>query len=249
MSYILDALRKSEQQRQRGAAPSLLATQVTTAPPRQPAVLIYGLAAAVLLVAGIAIGMLRPWRAEAPAPQPVAVKPPEPVVPPTPPAPAPASVEITIKTERSTPATAALPQPAPPPAGDVPKAQVPAPAHGPAPTLGAPAPNVPSATASIPENKASPPAPERPAATPPPDAAPERTLTLAELPLSIQQEIPKLSVSFHIYSGNPKSRLVGINDRMLREGDSVEPGLVLEQITPDGMILTYKGYRFLRGPR
>ena len=48
---------------------------------------------------------------------------------------------------------------------------------------------------------------------------------------------------------NPKDRLVGINDRMLREGDSVEPGLVLEQITPDGMILSYKGYRFLHGSR
>jgi general secretion pathway protein B len=58
-----------------------------------------------------------------------------------------------------------------------------------------------------------------------------------------------LSVLFHIYSANPKDRMVGINDRELREGDSVEPGLVLEQITADGMILTYKGYRFLRGSR
>ena len=54
---------------------------------------------------------------------------------------------------------------------------------------------------------------------------------------------------FHLYSGKPKDRLVGINDRTLREGDSVEPGLVLEQITPDGMVLSYKGYRFLRGTR
>jgi general secretion pathway protein B len=74
-------------------------------------------------------------------------------------------------------------------------------------------------------------------------------MTFAELPLSIQQDIPKLSILFHVYSGNPGGRLVGINDRMLREGDSVAPGLVLEQITPDGMILAYKGYRFLRGSR
>ncbi len=74
-------------------------------------------------------------------------------------------------------------------------------------------------------------------------------MTLAELPPSIQQELPKLAILFHLYSGNPRDRLVGINDRMLREGDAVEPGLVLEQITPDGMILTYKGYRFQRGSR
>ena len=241
MSYILDALKKSEQQRQRGAAPSLLATQVTTEAPRQPAAVLYGLATAAVLVVGIAIGMLRPWRAEAPAPQTVAVKAPEAVAPPTPPAPAPAAVEITIKTERQAPMPAPATQPAPAPAGEIGKAQVPVSATT--------AQGIPSATTSTPESKGLPSAPEKPAARPS-DAAPERTpQTFAELPLSIQQEIPKLSIMFHLYSGKPKDRLVGINDRMLREGDSVEPGLVLEQITPDGMILNYKGYRFLRGPR
>jgi general secretion pathway protein B len=52
-----------------------------------------------------------------------------------------------------------------------------------------------------------------------------------------------------VYSGKPKDRLVGINDRMLREGASLGPDLVLEQITPDGMVLSYKGYRFLQGTR
>ena len=242
MSYILDALKKSEQQRQRSAAPSLLAAQVADAAPRQPAVLIYGLAVAALLVVGIGIGMLRPWKAEAPAPQSVAVKPPEAVLPPAPPAPAPApaQVEITIKAERPTPAPAT--PPAPSPAGEVAKAQVPAPA--------APAQTVAPRSAAAPENKASSPAPEKSAGARAANAAPERALTtFAELPPSIQQEIPKLSILFHIYSGTPKDRLVGINDRILHEGESVEPGLVLEQITPDGMILTYKGYRFLRGPR
>lgn len=238
MSYILDALKKSEQQRQRGAAPSLVAAQVTDAAPRQPAGLLYGLAVAALLVVGIAIGMLRPWQAAAPALQSVAVKPPEAVVPSPPPAPA--TVEITIKTERQTPVPAPTTPPALPPAGDAVKPQVPVPA----------AQTVPSKSAAAPEKKASSPAPERPAGARPADAAPERMpTTFAELPASIQQEIPKLSILFHIHSGNPKDGLVGINDRTFREGDAVEPGLVLEQITPDGMILTYKGYRFLRGTR
>src|SRR5512141_2881513 len=68
MSYILDALRKSDQQRHRGAAPTLLLGQATAVAPRQPAYLYYGLLAAVLLGAGILIGWLRPWQAEQAAP-------------------------------------------------------------------------------------------------------------------------------------------------------------------------------------
>ena len=64
MSYILDALRKSDQQRRRGAAPALLTGQGTAAAPKQPALLSYGLLALVLLGAGIAIGWLRPWQPE-----------------------------------------------------------------------------------------------------------------------------------------------------------------------------------------
>ena len=56
-----------------------------------------------------------------------------------------------------------------------------------------------------------------------------------------------MTVSVHAYSGNPKDRLVGINNRMLREGDELAPGLKLEQITSEGMIFGYKGYSFRRG--
>ncbi len=56
-----------------------------------------------------------------------------------------------------------------------------------------------------------------------------------------------MTISVHAYSGNPRDRMVGINNRMLREGDNVAPGLKLEQITPEGMILGYKGYSFRRG--
>ena len=74
-------------------------------------------------------------------------------------------------------------------------------------------------------------------------------MTMAELPLSIQQEIPKMMITVHAYSRATQERLLGINDRMLREGDYLAPGLLLEQITPDGMIMNYKGYRFRHGVR
>jgi general secretion pathway protein B len=72
---------------------------------------------------------------------------------------------------------------------------------------------------------------------------------MAELPVPMQDQIPKMSISVHAYSARPADRLVGINGRLLREGDYPAPDLRLEQITPDGMILSYKGYRFRHGIR
>ena len=88
--------------------------------------------------------------------------------------------------------------------------------------------------------------PEKPAV--PADAAQEqKVIPMAELPLQIQQEIPAMTIPLHAYSSKPRDRLVSINDRMLREGESLTPGLRLEQITQDGLIFSYKGYRFRRG--
>lgn len=56
-----------------------------------------------------------------------------------------------------------------------------------------------------------------------------------------------MTISVHAYSARSADRMVGINNRMLREGDSVAPGLRLEQITPEGMVFAYKGYSFRRG--
>ena len=69
----------------------------------------------------------------------------------------------------------------------------------------------------------------------------------SDLPSSIRKTLPVMSVAVHAYSSMPGDRLVSINGRMLREGDALAPDLRLEQITPDGMIFTYRGYRFRRG--
>jgi general secretion pathway protein B len=75
----------------------------------------------------------------------------------------------------------------------------------------------------------------------------QNIIWLAELPLPLQQELPPMTISVHAYSARPGDRMVGINDRMLREGEYVVPGLKLEQITPEGMVFAYKGYSFRRG--
>jgi general secretion pathway protein B len=78
--------------------------------------------------------------------------------------------------------------------------------------------------------------------------APLRDVTpMADLPPAIQQELPPMSISVHAYSDKAGDRLVGINNRLLHEGQEVAPGLRLEQITRDGMILSFRGYNFRRG--
>lgn len=241
MSFILDALRKSDQQRQRSVTPTLMSAQVPASGARQPALFWYGLLAAALLGAGILIGWLQQGQVEPapPAIQASAHKSPETSVqkfapPPSPPA--------------AVPGTARKPAIQPPPREREQVVKVPA----------LPAPAI---AATQPETSARPPVLPGPvAATPVPPVAPKHeehavsnatakdagVMTMAELPPQIQQELPKLAVLAHSYSSKPKARFVFINDRMVHEEESPTPGLKLEQITPDGMIFSYKGFRFRR---
>jgi general secretion pathway protein B len=231
VSFILDALRKSDQQRQRSATPTLASAQSPAAQPGQPALLWYGLIAAVLLGAGILIGWLQqtppqPLYATLP---PVVTKPAE--APGFTSAPRPAFVDSVRKPEIQ--AT---------PANPVPNAMPPATAAAQAPTTAAPPLPLPAAVSPA-AREVTTPVPANAAADPTRESA---VLQLAELPPAIQQEIPKLSILAHSYSSKPKARFVFINDQMMHEEDYPAPGLKLEQITPDGMVFNYKGYRFRR---
>lgn len=69
-------------------------------------------------------------------------------------------------------------------------------------------------------------------------------MDLRQLPSAIQARLPPLSLSVHIYSANAEHRMVKINDRMLREGQSISPELQLKSITPLGVILNFEGNEF-----
>jgi len=73
-----------------------------------------------------------------------------------------------------------------------------------------------------------------------------RILKESELPPAIQQELPKVEISAHIYDSNPSSRIIVIRGSAVHEGDNVAAGLRLESIIPEGVILSYKGYRFYK---
>jgi general secretion pathway protein B len=66
-----------------------------------------------------------------------------------------------------------------------------------------------------------------------------------ELPDSIRTDVPEFKFSVLVYSVLPADRFVLINGQRLREGDSVQPGVVVEEIRLDGVIFSYRLYRFL----
>ncbi len=73
---------------------------------------------------------------------------------------------------------------------------------------------------------------------------PQGTKELYDMPPGIRHEVPRLTFSFLVYSDRPEERMVTINGRRMREGEEVTSGLRLEEITPEGAILSWKGQRF-----
>jgi len=57
--------------------------------------------------------------------------------------------------------------------------------------------------------------------------------------------LPQLNVDLHVYATDPASRFVMINGRRYQEGGRLPEGALVEHITPDGVIMNNKGTRFL----
>lgn len=74
-----------------------------------------------------------------------------------------------------------------------------------------------------------------------------KVYSLDDLPPSVRQDLPAIAISGHSYSADPSLRIVLINGSTMREGQVVTGGLRLEQITSDGVILSYQGYRLRKG--
>lgn len=67
---------------------------------------------------------------------------------------------------------------------------------------------------------------------------------LHELPAYKQQSIPEFDFAGHVYSSTPLNRSVIINGAAMSEGDNIMPGLELRQITPSGVIFSLQGEHF-----
>ena len=218
MSFILDALKKSESDRQRRSGPALF--EVRVAPPRTGLPL-WAIAVAALLLVNLAIVMWMLWRhpaartadtgtAAAALPGPA---------PPAPAAAAAAPPPLSLTAPAASPAAPALP---PTPAvasgaGDNPDDYAPAAEPAAAPSLSN---RVRRATA---------------------DGVP----LYQDAAATAGASIPQLRLDLHVFAQRPQDRFVMINMHKLREGDSLPEGVHVDSITPEGAVLSYGGARFL----
>ena len=211
MSFILDALKKSENSRLRQDHPAIFDAQAAAV--RRQGLPRWGIALMVLLGLNLLILAYALWRPSEP----------------------PAAVP-TVQPESTTASAAAHTAAAP--AQSRPAQSRPALS---APALAAP----PSA------------APTRSMAAPPSDA---RRSTPPAFPVSSEESptlpsrddllaagaaIPEANLNMHVYDASPALRFVLLNGQRLREGEVSREGLRVEQILPEGVLLSAGGTSFM----
>jgi general secretion pathway protein B len=242
MSYILDALRRADAERERGAVPSLQSQQHTiieddaaTARPRSLVWAVVALALALLAVLAWSLlgGGSTPPRAPiegsitTPAPAPLPAAQPAPALP-TATVPA-----LPTAPAVPTPTPAASPAPTLPPAPTATMTAAPAPRTGPEARRAAPAPTAKRPPAA---------APGAPGAGP--ATAEPRVHAQSELPDEIRRDLPKVVINGSSYSGDAASRMVMINGQVFHEGDRLAPDLVLERIRLKSAVMVFRGWRY-----
>lgn len=57
--------------------------------------------------------------------------------------------------------------------------------------------------------------------------------------------LPQLRLDLHVYAVKPPERFALINMHRVHEGDSLQDGVRVEAITPDGVVMSHNGSRFL----
>jgi general secretion pathway protein B len=65
-----------------------------------------------------------------------------------------------------------------------------------------------------------------------------------ELPQEFRNKLDLPRLDVHVYSEDPQRRFILVNLEKYREGERLASGLVLEEILPDGMVMSYQGERF-----
>ncbi|MEA3468635.1 MAG: general secretion pathway protein GspB, partial [Thermodesulfobacteriota bacterium] len=63
---------------------------------------------------------------------------------------------------------------------------------------------------------------------------------MEDLPFVVRAGIPDLTFAGHVYADDAQKRMIIINNRIVREGDLITNGLSLEQISPNGVVLLYE---------
>jgi len=230
MSYILDALKRADAERERGAVPGLHARHVA-APASQAAYSVrqrvWTAVAAALALAGIAAAGLWIWQtpddpARLAVVEPTAVNPPAPT-----------------PSAQPAPVTNALPPTAQPaPAASRAALSPPLPVGAPADSRPAPPAR---AIATQPQPR---PQPEPVAKAAASQAAAPTVRLLGELPENMRRQIPSLAITGSVYSKNPDKRLLLVNNQVLAQGSPAAPDVNLEEIQAKSSVFSFRGTRF-----
>jgi general secretion pathway protein B len=244
MSFILDALKKSENERQRQVGPSLADVQISQRRNDKPWWVVAVAALLVLNLGVLLVVLMRdgdakssaPHAAPANAPAPAAATPTGTQVP------LPASAS---RMPRGDPPVAASTNPAAHSLADEAGADEPAVAPGADPQL--------SSAATVPEGPPmvrpiEPPAVAPAAVHPLPQTQPaqdQETLPTSTSLMAAGTALPDMHLDIHVYAPKPADRFVFVNMRKYTEGQALKEGPTLERITPDGAILNQQGLRFL----
>ncbi|MCW8925892.1 MAG: general secretion pathway protein GspB [Xanthomonadales bacterium] len=227
MSYILDALKKAEQEHDIGAVPDLATPHETEPPETRNKPWLWVFVALLVVNVILAVILLKSRVAEEavtkqpmPEPQPALVdsQPAQPVQPAS--------------------ATPIVERPAP-------KEQTSMAANRPARTAGE--------VVLLPEPVALPDPGSEPAAETQAGIFTDVTTTAGDaskvpswftLPQAFRNKLDLPRVDVHVYSDEPQKRFILVNLEKYREGETLASGLVLEEVLPDGMVMSYRGERF-----
>jgi general secretion pathway protein B len=227
VSFILDALKKSEGERQRQSGPAMF--EVRVAPPRSRMPLWAGIVGGLLLV-NLAIVAWLVTRS-------------------------PARTDAAAATgERSNPVPLAAPvarRPSPTADAPAPSAET-APAPADSAPIEAPDEGMAEEPLLADDTVEPEPGPDAPPAleTPRPRSRVTRGTSLG-IPTYDQlggqpgAGLPELRLDLHVYAERPADRFVFVNNRRLREGEALPDGTRVESIVPDGVVLNARNQRFL----
>jgi general secretion pathway protein B len=222
VSFILDALRKSEHERQRSTLPGLAHVPVAPPPAQLPRWALVAIGALALAVVGLAAAW---WQSARMGLAPVGNT-----------APVTRSVE--------------LPPPAQPAPTSAPSGVSAAEARSPAPAPAAPRPSAEPLSSAVRAPLEAATAPPAAAGTNAPVDSRPAQANEPELPsaAALAAEgvaVPPLRLELHAYSTRPGDRFVFINGRKYAEGERLPEGPVLVSIEPRGAVLSLAGRRFL----
>jgi general secretion pathway protein B len=225
MSFILDALRKAEHERDRRILPGIVdAPKAHTG--RHTLRWIIGLGAALFVINSVALVVLL-------------MRDPRPTSPRVVPVEGVASAPRSVTAPQVSPLLAAAASPSTGAVRPLSEEVV----AGARSTPYTDVPPTPSVRAVAPARATAPPPAARP--VPEPDPSTAGLPTRRQLPAALASALPPISVDLHVYSAVAAQRFMVISGQRAGEGATIAGGIVIEKITPDGAIAVFRGTRFL----